>query len=147
MWDSVDVLNCFQQETDSGWRVCCPGQLPGDRCDQPHHPRGGRQEVHRLRGQAQDQPPSLPGEGVQRPETILGFWVAQERAGERQQGGEHCQLLIFCVLWRVIKKMFYYLCFRSWFRRCQARQLKDSFPSGVMTESSKRISLKIEDLD
>lgn len=41
----------FVQEADPRRRLRRPGQLPGDRRHQSHHPRRRQQEIHRLRSQ------------------------------------------------------------------------------------------------
>ena len=59
-----------QQEADPGRRLRGAGELPGGGRDQPDHPRGGQQEVHGLRAQAQDQLARLQSQGVQREEKV-----------------------------------------------------------------------------
>ena len=59
-----------QQEADIGRRLRGAGELPGGGRDQPDHPRGGQQEVHRLRAQAQDKLAGLQSQGVQREEKV-----------------------------------------------------------------------------
>ena len=59
-----------QQEADTGRRLRGAGQLPRGGRDQPDHPRGGQQEVHGLRAQAQDQLACLQSQGVQREEKV-----------------------------------------------------------------------------
>ena len=59
-----------QQEADTGRRLRGAGELPRGGRDQPDHPRGGQQEVHGLRAQAQDQLACLQSQGVQREEKV-----------------------------------------------------------------------------
>ena len=59
-----------QQEADPGRRLRGAGELPRGGRDQPDHPRGGQQEVHGLRAQAQDQLAGLQSQGVQREEKV-----------------------------------------------------------------------------